>query len=131
MHKWRKKGYPRADRAHLSHFGGLEPLSEACRGRPPHPPIYPRGAPFSQEQPRARPYLPQPLAQLSGELELLGVAQTLKGQLWLLAFQVGLSQLQVLRLLFPGRTGTKKEFSWDVGLTATYLPAGLVRANPK
>lgn len=57
-----------------------------------------------------RPYLSQPLAQLGAELELLGVAQTLKGQLWFFALQIGLRQFQILHLLFPGRRETKQSF---------------------
>lgn len=60
------------------------------------------GAQFSQRQRRLGPYLPQPLTQLGGQLELLGVAQALKGQLWLLALQISLGQFQVLHLLLPG-----------------------------
>lgn len=59
------------------------------------------GAQFSPRQHGLGPYLPQPLTQLGGQLELLGVAQALKRQLWLLAFQIGLGQFQVLHLLLP------------------------------
>ena len=58
-----------------------------------------------------RAYLSQPLAELGTQLELLGVAQTLKAQLWLLALQIGLSQLQILHLLFTGK-GKQNRVSW-------------------
>ena len=69
-------------------------------------------------------YLPQPLAQLGTQLELLGVAQTLKGQLGLLALQIGLSQLQILHLLFPGRGETEQSFmGYDTNRLNWRLPS--------